>query len=124
MIDHITISVKNLENSKRFYEKAFEPLGFKVSFGKEGVFWAFDIGEGCLFEIQAHKGSAEITSVHVAFRAANKSTVSAFYHSALEAGAKDNGQPGPRPQYGSYYYACFVFDPDGHNIEAMHNKFK
>ncbi len=121
MIDHITISVKNLEESKTFYEKAFKPLGYKVSFGKENIFWAFDIGSGCLFEIQAHKTSNDITPVHVAFRASDHESVNAFYAAALAVGAKDNGSPGPRPQYGECYYACFVLDPDGHNIEAMHN---
>ncbi|AUW43268.1 hypothetical protein CUJ84_Chr002921 [Rhizobium leguminosarum] len=51
MIDHITIAVGDLEKSKLFYERAFEPLGYRLSFGKEGVFWAFDVG-GSLFEIQ------------------------------------------------------------------------
>jgi catechol 2,3-dioxygenase-like lactoylglutathione lyase family enzyme len=118
MIDHVTIPVAELGRSKRFYEEAFASLGFKWSFGEEPYFHAFDIGRG-LFEIAQNNGTAPITSFHVAFRAQSREHVQAFYLAALKAGAKDNGAPGPRPQYTENYYACFVLDPDGHNIEAM-----
>ncbi len=119
MIDHITIYVNDLKESKSFYEKAFIPLGHKVSFGKEGVFWAFDIGNGTLFEITQYEGESPLTNCHVAFRAGNIENVQEFYRLALEAGARDNGKPGPRPRYTENYYACFVYDPSGHNIEVM-----
>ncbi|RWA74764.1 VOC family protein [Mesorhizobium sp.] len=122
MIDHITIEVSDLEKSKLFYEKAFSPFGYSLSFGKEGVFWAFDVGNGCLFEIQSTGERPPLTHLHVAFRAKSKAAVDAFYLAALEAGAADNGAPGPRPDYGANYYACFVLDPDGYNIEAMINE--
>ncbi|RWG81952.1 MAG: VOC family protein [Mesorhizobium sp.] len=122
MIDHITIEVSGLEKSKLFYEKAFSPFGYSLSFGKEGVFWAFDVGNGCLFEIQSTGERPPLTHLHVAFRAKSKAAVDAFYLAALEAGAADNGAPGPRPDYGANYYACFVLDPDGYNIEAMINE--
>ncbi|MFS8115662.1 VOC family protein [Rhizobium jaguaris] len=122
MIDHITIEVSDLEKSKAFYERAFEPLGYRLSFGKEGVFWAFDVGDSSLFEIQRTDGKPPLTHLHVAFRVKNRAEVDAFYSAALEAGAGDNGAPGPRPEYASNYYACFVLDPDGYNIEAMVNK--
>lgn len=121
MIDHITIEVSDLAKSKLFYEKAFVPLGYTVSFGKEGVFWAFDVGDGCLFEIQSSGETPPLTHLHVAFRVKSKAEVDAFYRAALEAGAADNGAPGPRPEYTEHYYACFVLDPDGYNIEAMIN---
>jgi catechol 2,3-dioxygenase-like lactoylglutathione lyase family enzyme len=60
--------------------------------------------------------------VHVAFRVGGKADVDAFYRAALDAGAADNGAPGPRPEYTANYYACFVLDPDGYNIEAMINE--
>jgi catechol 2,3-dioxygenase-like lactoylglutathione lyase family enzyme len=120
LIDHITIAVGDLAKSKIFYEKAFSPLGYALSFGKEDVFWAFDIGNGCLFEIQQADSQPPLTPVHIAFRA--RAEVEAFYHAALEAGARDHGAPGPRPHYGPDYFACFVLDPDGHNIEAMINQ--
>ncbi len=118
MIDHITIEVSNLEKSKEFYEKAFEPLGYKISFGKKGIFWAFDVGDG-LFEMQQSESKSPLTRIHVAFRAKSREEVKKFYQAALNAGAKDNGTPGPRPEYTKKYYACFVLDPDWYNIEAM-----
>jgi catechol 2,3-dioxygenase-like lactoylglutathione lyase family enzyme len=118
MIDHVTIYVGDLERSKIFYEKVFANLGWKISFGTDGVFWAFDIGRGCLFEIAQYKGVTSLTPVHVAFRVPNIDKIKEFYQAALLAGGKDNGPPGPRPQYTANYYACFVLDPDGHNIEA------
>lgn len=123
MIDHVSIKVSDLERSLGFYKKIFEPLGYKLSFGKEGVFYAFDIGSGCLFEIVQHQDIGKITGVHVAFRASNKEKVDEFYQTALFAGAVDHGAPGPRPQYTENYYACFILDPDGHNIEAMYDHF-
>ncbi|MQB43685.1 VOC family protein [Rhizobium sp. ICMP 5592] len=122
MIDHITIAVSDLEKSKLFYERALAPLGYRLSFGKEGVFWAFDVGEGSLFEIQQTDSKPPLTHLHVAFRVKSKAEVEAFYSTALEAGAADNGAPGPRPEYTPNYYACFVLDPDGYNIEAMLNE--
>jgi catechol 2,3-dioxygenase-like lactoylglutathione lyase family enzyme len=122
MIDHMTIEVGDLEKSKLFYERAFAPLGYRLSFGKEDVFWAFDVGNGCLFEIQQTDEKSPLTHLHVAFRVGSKAEVDAFYRAALEAGAKENGAPGPRPDYAENYYACFVLDPDGYNIEAMINE--
>ncbi len=122
MIDHVTIPVNDLNQSKAFYERALIPLGFKLSFGKEESFWAFDIGNGCLFEISQYRGKSPLTPVHVAFRAFDTETIDAFFRAAIEAGGDDNGMPGFRPQYAEGYYACFVCDPNGHNIEAMFNK--
>lgn len=121
MIDHVTLAVRDVEKSKLFYEQAFLPLGYEVSFGEEGVFWAFDVGKG-LFEIsQPSATTKELTGFHVAFRVESRNKVQEFYVAALEAGARDNGAPGPRPEYTENYYACFVFDPDGHNIETVHD---
>lgn len=121
MIDHITIAVSDLDKSKAFYESALEPLGYRRVFGKEGVFWAFDVG-GSLFEIQRTDDKPPLTRLHVAFRVRDRAEVAAFYQAALQAGAQDNGAPGPRPEYTGNYYACFVLDPDGYNIEAMINE--
>lgn len=118
MIDHVTLAVSDLQGSKRFYEEAFAPLGYRIAFGEEGRFWAFDIDDG-LFEIMQSADRPPLTRVHVAFRVKSKADVDEFYRAALAAGARDNGAPGPRPQYTPHYYACFVLDPDGYNIEAM-----
>ncbi|QIG51802.1 VOC family protein [Nordella sp. HKS 07] len=121
MIDHVTFAVSNIARSKQFYEQAFAPLGYKIAFGDEGRFWAFDIGDG-LFEIMQAETSAPLPHIHVAFRLGSKAHVRDFHAAALAAGARDNGAPGPRPQYTPNYFACFVLDPDGNNIEAMINQ--
>ncbi|AWZ01057.1 glyoxalase/bleomycin resistance protein/dioxygenase superfamily protein [Rhodobiaceae bacterium] len=120
MIDHITIATKDVEKSKAFYELAFQPLGYEVSFGEKNKFWAFQLDNNALFEIRAARADEQpVTSSHVAFRVVSKNYVDEFHKASLHAGGKDNGGPGLRPQYGDRYYACFVHDPDGHNIEAM-----
>ena len=121
MIDHVTIFVSDLERSKVFYEKAFSPLGYKIAFGEASRFWAFDIGQG-LFEIAQMEVKGPITSSHIAFRVDSHEKVNSFHLAALMAGAKDYGAPGPRPHYTPNYYASFILDPDGHNIEAMFDK--
>lgn len=119
MIDHVTIYVSDLEKSKKFYDQAFKPLGYKISFGEKGIFWAYDIGNACLFEIAQHKNETPLSPCHIAFRAKDHEMINSFYEHALEAGGKCNGEPGPRPNYTKNYYACFIHDLDGHNIEAM-----
>lgn len=118
MIDHVTLAVSDLEKSKRFYEAAFAPVGYAVAFGEEGRFWAFSVGDG-LFEIMQADAKGPLTRVHVAFRVGSHAEVRDFHVAALAAGARDNGAPGPRPHYTANYYACFILDPDGYNIEAM-----
>ncbi|PIQ91608.1 MAG: lactoylglutathione lyase [Parcubacteria group bacterium CG11_big_fil_rev_8_21_14_0_20_39_22] len=118
MIDHVSIKVSDLEESRKFYEKAFESLDYKIDFGELGVFWAFDVKKGLFEIIQANKDE-EVMPIHVAFRVNSKRLVDSFYRSAIEAGGKDNGKPEPCPEYTKTYYAGFVFDPDGHNIEVM-----
>ena len=114
MIDHIGVAVSDLAKSKAFYQAALAPLGYTVlmdvgvavGLGKERPdFW--------LGQATAH------TPGHVAFSAANRATVKAFYDAAIAAGGKDNGGPGLRPQYHPNYYGAFVYDRDGNNIEAV-----
>lgn len=119
MIDHVLIYVTNLDESKNFYERSFTPFGYNVAFGKEKAFWSFDIGDGALFEIAQYKDKNSLTPCHIAFRAKNEVQVNDFYKEAIKAGGKCNGEPGPRPQYTKNYYAAFIIDPSGHNIEAI-----
>jgi catechol 2,3-dioxygenase-like lactoylglutathione lyase family enzyme len=116
MIDHIGIRVSDYERSKRFFEAALAPLGYQLllersmpgaGFGRPGRpdFWV--------------KQGLPSPALHIAFGAEDRATVDAFYHAALAAGGRDNGGPGPRPEYTPTYYGAFVLDPDGHNIEAV-----
>jgi catechol 2,3-dioxygenase-like lactoylglutathione lyase family enzyme len=123
MLDHIGLSVSDVERSKAFYEAALKPLGATammvvteemtgghgshVGFGKDQPqFWI-------------STGKHHSPGVHVAFAADNRQLVDDFYRAAIAAGGKDNGKPGLRPHYHENYYGAFVLDPDGHNIEAV-----
>lgn len=119
MIDHVLIYVTDLSESKFFYEQSFKPLGYKIAFGKDGHFFSFDTGSGTLFEVAQYHGQNTLTSCHIAFRAKSEDQVQKFYEAAIQAGGRCNGQPGFRPQYTKSYYAAFVRDPNGHNIEAV-----
>ena len=124
MLDHVGFAVADAERSRRFYQRALEPLGITLimsvtpdqteaggtahGFGSDGkpYFWIGDnerVGEG----------------THIAFTAESRAKVDEFYQAALAAGGRDNGAPGLRPQYHPNYYGAFVFDPDGANIEAV-----
>ena len=117
MIDHVTISVSDLAKSKVFYEKILTPFLYQIVFGEESRFWAFDIGNGALFEIAQYKADNKITSCHVAFRAKNREQVQQFYKAAIAAGGTCNGEPDLRPLYTATYYAAFILDPDGHSCD-------
>jgi catechol 2,3-dioxygenase-like lactoylglutathione lyase family enzyme len=123
MLDHIGLNVSDLTRAKAFFDAALAPLGvaeaFAVSaeetggrafvgYGSQGrpYFWIGDRGPST--------GGA-----HVAFTAADRATVDAFYAAAIAAGGIDNGGPGIRAHYHPNYYGAFVLDPDGHNIEAV-----
>ena len=117
MFDHVVFGVSNYEESKRFFLKALKPLGVVVvSEGPLGLEISRPDSKSslCIRRIEE-----KATHLHLAFTADNRQQVNDFYKSALEAGAKDNGPPGVRPQYHSNYYAAFVLGPDGHNIEAV-----
>ncbi|MEO6396196.1 MAG: VOC family protein [Devosia sp.] len=118
--DHIALSFADYATSLAFYESALGPLGIKtlMKFEDDGgkiagmgaqqpIFWVGD-------------GGAVGGRVHIAFQAKNRAEVDAFYAAAIAAGGKDNGPPGLRTNYHANYYAAYVFDPDGHNIEAVY----
>jgi catechol 2,3-dioxygenase-like lactoylglutathione lyase family enzyme len=124
MLDHIGFPVTDYARSKAFYTRVLETLGVKLIMevslsddGEDGYagfgpdrphFW---IGTGKPLEGR----------LHVAFSAKNRAEVQAFYEAALAAGGIDNGAPGLRPHYHENYYAAFILDPDGHNIEAVNH---
>jgi catechol 2,3-dioxygenase-like lactoylglutathione lyase family enzyme len=115
MLDHITLIVTDFARSKDFYQKALKPLGYGVLMD-QGKAAGLGIGTKPDFWLAVGKpGSIS----HVAFTSADRKTVDAFYKAAIAAGGKDNGKPGIRENYHPNYYGAFVFDPDGHNIEAV-----
>lgn len=117
MLDHVTLPVSDWERSRDFYVAALGPLGYEVlmefpdmkvvgmSADQKADFWLNGGGVG--------------KPTHVAFAASDERAIQAFYDAALAAGGKDNGAPGPRKEYSPGYYAAFVLDPDGNNIEAV-----
>ncbi len=122
MIDHTGISVVDFEAAKTFYDKAMAPLGASLlymvpeqytggarvgGYGRDRpVFWL-------------HETRTSAPGRHYAFAANSRADVDAFHKAAVVAGGRDNGAPGLRPHYHEHYYAAFVFDPDGNNIEAV-----
>ena len=119
MIDHIALNVRNAEKSRKFYEKALKPLGYKVN-ATFGGWTGFGKGKKPQFWVVTRKPLT--TGAHVALLAPDRKSVAAFYKAAIAAGGMDNGKPGIRADYSPTYYAAFVYDPDGNNIEAVHNK--
>jgi catechol 2,3-dioxygenase-like lactoylglutathione lyase family enzyme len=122
MIDHLGLDISDPSRSRRFYEAALAPLGYRVlmEVPKEytGGVVVFGMGVPPKPDFWLHEGTPQRPPLHVAFRAENRAVVRAFYEAALGAGGTDNGPPGLRPHYHENYYGAFVRDPDGHNIEA------
>jgi catechol 2,3-dioxygenase-like lactoylglutathione lyase family enzyme len=116
MIDHIAITVANIENSKQFYTASLAPLGYSLlmEHGISGAGFGRDMKPD--FWIQSGNPSGPI---NIAFSCPDRATVDTFYAAAVDAGASDNGKPGARPEYHPSYYGAFVIDPDGNNIEAV-----
>jgi catechol 2,3-dioxygenase-like lactoylglutathione lyase family enzyme len=122
MLDHAGFPVSDYARSKAFYLQALAPLGYALvmevqqhendapaaGFGANGEPDLWIGGEGGLQR-----------PIHIAIAAQDRAAVDAFYRAAIAAGGKDNGAPGLRPHYHPNYYAAFVLDPDGHNIEAV-----
>lgn len=119
MLHHVGIKVSNLETSREFYRKALEPLGFSIMLEEAGAYLGMGKEAPELWLSQAQEGNVS-QRCHVAFTAASQEQVDTFYSAAMEVGGHDNGAPGPRPDYGPNYYAAFVRDPDGNNIEATY----
>jgi catechol 2,3-dioxygenase-like lactoylglutathione lyase family enzyme len=119
VFDHVKFGVSNFAASKAFYLKALEPLGVAVASEGEPSYGIELCPPGSTVSLCLFQASEKPAHLHIAFQASTREQVDAFYRAALEAGAKDNGPPGLRPKYHANYYAAFVIDPDGHNIEAV-----
>jgi catechol 2,3-dioxygenase-like lactoylglutathione lyase family enzyme len=116
MLDHVTLGVSEIRRAQAFYDGALRPLGIERLYVEDDC--AGYGANGKPFFWIGLKGVAQ-TSAHVAFAAPDRETVDRFYQAALAAGGMGNGAPGLRPHYHANYYGAFVFDPDGHNIEAV-----
>ena len=121
MIDHTGINCSDIKKSKEFDVKALAPLGYRVihEFAEVGKAQVIGMGAQGKADFWLGEGTPQKPHVHLAFRAADQKAVEAFYKAAMAAGGKDNGQPGVRPHYHEKYYGAFIWDPDGHNIEAV-----
>jgi len=129
MLNHVGIKVKNVARAKAFYDGALKPLGLTVQYDftvgskKRFVGYGTSIGKTCLWIGKSVGVTAKLAGpVHIAFTATSRKKVDAFYRAAIAAGAKSNGQPGLRKEYTPTYYAAFVIDPDGNNVEAVCNR--
>lgn len=122
MLDHIALTVSDFARSRAFYLAALPPLGFvavvdvPMSDGEDAT-----VGFGRPVKPQFWIGTGGPVSgpLHIAFLADHRAAVDAFHAAAMKSGGSDNGAPGLRPAYHANYYAAFVLDPDGHNIEAV-----
>ncbi len=114
MIAHTTLHIRDYAKSKAFYTKVLSALGYRqhMEYGESA---GFNDGKNTDFWISAEN---KVVPTHLAFQASNRKEVEAFHKTAVSAGAKDNGKPGYR-DYSPGYFAAFVIDPDGNNIEAV-----
>jgi catechol 2,3-dioxygenase-like lactoylglutathione lyase family enzyme len=123
MIDHMGIAVSDIDRSRKFYDGALGALGMSVQRSAEAeteggaTALGYGIPGESIFWIGDQEKVGEGT--HVAFTANTRAQVDAFHAAGIKAGGRDNGPPGPRPNYGPNYYAAFLYDPDGVNIEAV-----
>ena len=121
ILSHVSLGTDDLERASAFYDSVLATLGCRRIMEHDGaVCWGKAYPE---FWIQRPFDEGEAQSangVHVAFMAASKEEVRSFYEAGIAAGATDDGAPGPRPHYGEPYYGCFLYDPDGHKVEATY----
>jgi catechol 2,3-dioxygenase-like lactoylglutathione lyase family enzyme len=117
MFDHLGLRVRNVEASVKFYQGALAPLGYELCSRDETSAGFGPPGEPALW-IYASK-EKDSRGAHVAFKAPSHAAVDKFHAGGLKAGGKDNGKPGLRADYSPKYYAAFLVDPDGNNVEAV-----
>lgn len=118
LIDHVQLVVTDLERSKTFYRAVLDVLGVPLAGEGADYFWADELVVSTAASPAA--AGAFTGRVHLAFQAPDRDVVDRFHREGLAAGGRDNGAPGPRP-YHPQYYAAFLLDPDGNNIEAVHH---
>lgn len=118
LIDHIQLVVRDLDKAKAFYTAVLAVLEVPLGGEGDGYFWADEL---VISTASSEAAQGQLTGRHhLAFQARDRAMVDAFHQAALAHGGKDNGAPGVRP-YHPDYYAAFVLDPDGNNIEAVYH---
>jgi catechol 2,3-dioxygenase-like lactoylglutathione lyase family enzyme len=115
MIDHLTLTVRDLDRARSFFAEALAPLGYALQMEFQGILGYGAPGKPALWL----KAGPTSQAMHLAFVAPDHGAVDRFHAAAVAAGATDNGAPGLRPEYHAHYYGAFVIDPDGNNLEAV-----
>ncbi len=119
MLNHISIGVRDIARTKRFYDAALKPLGYAcLSEGETSLGYGRDAVAFWISATDKPVPADAASGLHFCFDAPTRKSVAAFHAGALSAGGKDNGKPGLRADYGANYYAGFVVDPDGYRLEA------
>lgn len=119
MIDHIGLKVRNMVAATHFYDGIFAALGTGRCYSDPDLIGYGAHGQAFFW---LHHSKTVASAAHVAFAAPDHRAVEAFHRAGLAAGGSDNGAPGPRPDYGPSYFAAFLLDPEGNNVEAVCNK--
>jgi catechol 2,3-dioxygenase-like lactoylglutathione lyase family enzyme len=126
IIDHTSISVKDLEQSKKFYDHTLAALGYECLM-VHGPVVGYGVNDKPSFWISTKGNPEEVIGnargVHIAFRAHSVEAVKEWYKRCLEYGGTDHGEPGPRSKYHSGYYGAFIIDPNGWRIEACFHEY-
>jgi len=122
LFNHVQIKVTDLIVSKQFYDAIMKILGYKVVLEIDDTVIGYGTDVHDMFEIRQATEALPSQFVHIAFNTFSMRAVNEFYQLAIGLGAKCNGAPGFRPQYEEGYYAAFVIDPDGHNIEVVYKE--
>ena len=123
MIAHVSIGVRDLEKSKRFYDAVLAPLGYRCvrpARTAPGYGYGRDSIAHWVMSAERPVPADERSGLHFCFAAPNAAAVDAFHAAGLREGGNDNGSPGLRPIYAPDYYAAFIIDPDGYRLEAYY----
>jgi catechol 2,3-dioxygenase-like lactoylglutathione lyase family enzyme len=119
MLNHISIGVRDIARTKRFYDAALKTLGYKcLSASQDSLGYGRDAVALWITSAERPVPADAKSGLHFCFDAPTRKSVDAFHAAALRSGGRDNGKPGVRPDYSPHYYAAFVVDPDGYRIEA------